>query len=69
MRKNIHPKSYKSSIKLADGSIFHSMQYINKKYLITDLDKSAHPIWNPKLQISNRAGQVSKFQDRYNFKI
>jgi len=69
MRKNIHPKFYKSSIRLSDNSIFYIDHTINKNHLILENDKSMHPVWNPYVKLSAQAGQVSKFKERYNFKI
>jgi len=69
MWKYIHPKKYKSFIRLTDGSLISNCSNVHKNFVVLNNDTSTHPLWNFKIEIVSDVGQVSKFQNKYNLKL
>ena len=69
MKKNIHPEYHTISVVLTNGEKFETRSALGKPgdVLNLDIDPLTHPAWTGSGQrIIDTAGQVSKFNKRYN---
>lgn len=62
MKKGIHPKYYKASVKCACGSSFSVGS--TKEFIETEVCSQCHPFYTKKEKIMDTMGQVQKFKER-----
>ena len=67
MKKNIHPKYHKITVKMTDGSEFETMSTWGKEndILKLDIDPISHSAWTGGAQKIVDKGRVSKFNKKY----
>ena len=72
MKKDIHPKYHKISVKMTDGSTFETRSTWGKEgdTLQLDVDPKTHPAWTGVHRLIDSGGQLAKFKSRFkNFSI
>ncbi|TSC94474.1 MAG: large subunit ribosomal protein L31 [Parcubacteria group bacterium Licking1014_1] len=62
MKKDIHPKYYKASVKCACGNIF--IVGSTKEHIETEVCFQCHPFYTKKEKLMDALGQVQKFRAR-----
>jgi large subunit ribosomal protein L31 len=68
MKADIHPNYHKIKVVLTDGSEFYTQSTWGKEgdTLQLDIDPKTHPAWTGgSQQLLDRAGRVSKFNQRF----
>jgi large subunit ribosomal protein L31 len=68
MKSDIHPDYHKIKVVLTDGSEFYTHSTYGKEgdTLQLDIDPKSHPAWTGGTQqLLDRAGRVSKFNQRF----
>ncbi|CAM5777248.1 50S ribosomal protein L31 [Labrys miyagiensis] len=68
MKADIHPDYHKIKVVLTDGSEFYTHSTYGKEgdTLQLDIDPKSHPAWTGGTQqLLDRAGRVSKFNQRF----
>ena len=68
MKSDIHPDYHKIRVVLTDGSEFYTHSTYGKEgdTLQLDIDPKSHPAWTGgSQQLLDRAGRVSKFNQRF----
>ena len=71
MKKNIHPDYHEISVVLTNGEKFKTKSTYGKagETINLDIDPISHPAWTGAGQkLVDTAGQISKFNKRYNIK-
>ena len=71
MKKNVHPDYHGISVVLTDGTSFKTKSTFGKMgdIINLDIDPLSHPAWTGAGQkLVDTAGQISKFNKRYNIK-
>ncbi|MDR2666565.1 MAG: 50S ribosomal protein L31 [Holosporales bacterium] len=71
MKKNIHPECHTISVVMTNGEKFETKSVLGKDgdIINLDIDPLTHPAWTGAGQkLVDSAGQISKFNKRYNFK-
>ena len=66
MKKGIHPKYEKVTVRCACGNTFETRS--TKKKLTVDICSNCHPFYTGKQRAIAKAGRVEKFNKRYNIK-
>ncbi|MDR3224540.1 MAG: 50S ribosomal protein L31 [Holosporales bacterium] len=70
MKKNIHPEYHVISVVLTNGEKFETRSVYGKAgdTVNLDIDHLTHPAWTGTGQkLVDTAGQIGKFNKRYNF--
>jgi len=62
MKKDIHPKYYKASVKCACGNSFTVGS--TKEFIETEVCSACHPFYTKKEKVMDTLGQVQKFKER-----
>lgn len=71
MKKNIHPEYHTISVVMTNGEKFETKSTFGKEgdTINLDIDPFSHPAWTGSGQkLVDTAGQISKFNKRYNIK-
>ena len=63
MKKDIHPKSYKVTIRCACGNSFETTSTTQR--IDTDICSACHPFFTGTQKFVDTAGRIEKFQRRY----
>ncbi|UCD83778.1 MAG: 50S ribosomal protein L31 [Deltaproteobacteria bacterium] len=66
MKKDIHPKYVKTTIKCACGNIIETNS--TRGDFTVEICSSCHPFFTGKQRLVDSAGKVEKFQKRYGLK-
>ena len=66
MKKDIHPKYVKTTIKCACGNIIETRS--TRGDFTVEICSSCHPFFTGKQRLVDSAGKVEKFQRRYGLK-
>ncbi|MDR0695325.1 MAG: 50S ribosomal protein L31 [Holosporales bacterium] len=72
MKKNTHPETHKITVVLTNGDQFETRSVYGKEgdVLHLDIDPLTHPAWTGTGQkLMDTAGQIGKFNKKYNLKI
>ena len=65
MKKNLHPKYEKITVRLADGTQFETRSTLKADVFRSEVDSTNHPFYTGRRQYVDTAGRVEKFQRRY----
>ena len=67
MKKDIHPDYHEITVVMTDGSEFTTRSTYGKPgdQLRLDIDPKCHPAWTGTHRLVDTAGQVAKFNKRY----
>jgi len=71
MKKNIHPEYHTISVVMTNGEKFETKSTFGKEgdTINLDIDPFSHPAWTGSGQkLVDTAGQISKFNKKYNIK-
>ncbi|MDR1391093.1 MAG: 50S ribosomal protein L31 [Holosporales bacterium] len=71
MKKGVHPEYHKIFVTMTNGEKFETKSVFGKEgdSINLDIDPLTHPAWTGQGQrLVDTAGQVSKFNKRYNLK-
>jgi large subunit ribosomal protein L31 len=66
MKKNIHPKYEKTTIKCACGSSIETRSTVAGGELKVDICSQCHPFFTGKQKLIDSAGRVERFNKKYN---
>ena len=72
MKNDIHPDYHEITVVMTDGSEFKTRTTWGKAgdTLRLDIDPKSHPAWTGVHRVSDRGGQIAKFNQRFkNFGI
>jgi large subunit ribosomal protein L31 len=68
MKKDIHPEYHVINVTMVDGTVFQTKSTWGKEgdTLNLDIDPTCHPAWTGgNQQLLDRAGRVSRFNDKF----
>lgn len=67
MKKDIHPKYHKITVKMTDGSTFETRSTWGKEgdVLTLEVDPLSHPAWTGEHRLLDTGGQLAKFNKRF----
>ncbi len=67
MKANIHPDYHEINIVMTDGTEFKTMSCMGKAgdTLRLDIDPKSHPAWTGVQRMTDRGGQVAKFNKKF----
>ena len=66
MQKNIHPKYSDIEVTCSCGNKFTTRSTLKDPVMTVDVCSKCHPFYTGKQKILDTAGQVDKFNKRYN---
>ncbi len=65
MKKNIHPKSYNTTVTCACGNTFETVSTVEN--IQVEVCSKCHPFYTGKQNLSSKKGQVEKFNKKFGF--
>ena len=67
MKKDIHPDYHDITVVMTDGTQFKTRSTLGKpgETLRLDIDPKTHPAWTGTHRLTDRGGQVAKFNKRF----
>lgn len=67
MRKDIHPAYHEINVVMTDGTTFQTRSTYGKPgdTLRLDIDPKTHPAWTGVHRLMDNAGQLAKFNKRF----